>query len=73
MASKPKREEYEKLLKIEFELDSYLCDSKNKLMQMHLVHQYNDIKDATQVVINQIANIEATTVTEIHKRLNLSD
>lgn len=71
MTSKQTRQEYEKLLKVELELDNCLSNNKNKLIEMHLIHQYNNIKDATQVVINQIANIEATTVTEIHKRLGL--
>lgn len=45
-------------------------DSKKKEI-MDLLHEYNEIKDAAQVVIGCIANIEKTTVKEIHQRLNL--
>ncbi|KAI5632111.1 swi5 domain-containing protein [Phthorimaea operculella] len=70
--SKSKREQYEKLLEVEFLLDSYL-DGGVKAILVELLHQYNDIKDATQVVINHIANIEGTTVTAIHERLQLTE
>ncbi|KOB72830.1 Rolly protein [Operophtera brumata] len=68
--SKSKRETYEKLLEIEMNLDKFL-DDKGKHLQVQLLHQYNDVKDATQVVIEHIANLEGTSVTEIHRRLNL--
>lgn len=70
--SKSKREIYDKLSEAETVLDQLLDDKSNKHLQVKLLHQYNDIKDATQVVINHIANIEGTTVSEIHKRLNLN-
>lgn len=68
--SKSKRENYDKLLETEMEIDKFL-DDKGKHLQVQLLHQYNDIKDATQIVINHIANIEGTTVTKVHRRLNL--
>lgn len=67
--SKSKRDTYDKLLEVEMELDKFL--DKGKHLEVQLLHQYNDIKDATQIVINHIANIEGTTVTKIHRRLNL--
>lgn len=68
--SKSKKETYDKLLEIEMNIDKFLED-KGKHLQVQLLHQYNDVKDATQIVIDHIANIEGTTVTEIHQRLNL--
>lgn len=73
MSSKQKKEEYDKLLELDNQLDKILKEPNNKFVQVNLLHQYNDIKDATQVVINYLANIEGTTITEIHKRLNLTD
>lgn len=46
-------------------------EDENKKEIMELLHTYNEIKDAAQVVIGCIANIENTTVKEIHQRLNL--
>ncbi|KAJ0179850.1 hypothetical protein K1T71_004441 [Dendrolimus kikuchii] len=68
--SKPNnnRELYNKLLEDEIKIDN-LCNEKH--IRVQLLHRYNNIKDAAQIVINHIANIEGTTVTEIHKRLNL--
>lgn len=68
--SKSKKEAYDKLVATETMIDQ-LLDEKNKHLNVKLLHQYNDIKDATQIVIHHIANIECTTVTNIHKRLNL--
>lgn len=67
--SKNIRDTYNKLLEAEICIDQLLNDKK--AIQVQLLHQYNDIKDATQVVINHIANIEGVTVTAIHKRLQL--
>lgn len=72
MTSKHKQEIFDKLSKVELELDRLLEDNERSI-KVHLLHQYNDIKDATQIVINYVANVEGTTVTEIHKRLNLCE
>lgn len=69
MASK--QEIYDKLLQTELEISKLIEDGK--LIQVLLLHQYNDIKDAAQIVINHIANVEGTTVNEIHQRLGLND
>lgn len=66
-----KKETYDKLLQTELVIDKLLEDTKQ--IQVLLLHQYNDAKDAAQVVINHIANVEGTTVSEIHKRLGLND
>lgn len=69
--SRSLKESYNKLIEAETALDQML--SEKKYVQVRLLHQYNDIKDAAQVVINHIANLEETTVTEIHKRLQLKE
>ncbi|XP_052753627.1 uncharacterized protein LOC113511925 isoform X2 [Galleria mellonella] len=63
---------YDKLLETEKAIDD-LLDGDNKAFQVLLLHQYNDIKDATQIVINHIANLEDTTITEVHERLQLNN
>ena len=65
------KENYNKLIEAETALDQML--SEKKYVQVRLLHQYNDIKDAAQVVINHIANLEETTITEVHKRLQLKE
>lgn len=67
--SQSKKEVYEKLLQAEVEIDNLISDKK--AFQVMLLHLYNDIKDATQIVIDHIANLEETTVTEVHNRLQL--
>lgn len=70
--SKSKWETFNKLQEIESKIDQLLDGGGNaKAIQVELLHQYNDIKDATQIVIDHIANTEGITVTEIHKRLKL--
>lgn len=46
-------------------------EKSDKKTIMQLMHEYNDIKDATQIIIGNIAEIEQTTVTDIHRLLNL--
>lgn len=69
--SKNLKDLFTKLSDVETQLDQMLSDKK--YIQVQLLHQYNDIKDATQVVINHIANLEEITVTEVHERLQLKD
>lgn len=38
---------------------------------MQLMHQYNDIKDATQVVLGKLSNLEGVTLKEMHLKYNL--
>lgn len=38
---------------------------------MELLHEYNDIKDATQIVLSALANYEGTTIKEMHLKYNL--
>lgn len=71
--SKNKQDTYYKLLEVENKIDQFLQHENTKAIQVQLLHKYNDIKDATQIIINQLANIEGTSVSEIHERLELKD
>lgn len=70
-------EEFEKLLKEQLAMEEMLRrledvdENTRKLKRMELLHKYNDIKDATQVIISRLANLEQVTVAKIHKRYNL--
>ncbi|TFK99354.1 Swi5-domain-containing protein [Pterulicium gracile] len=46
-----------------------------KIVKSHirLLHAYNDVKDAAQVLIGRLATVKETTVTEIHRDLDLPD
>ncbi|KPJ11435.1 hypothetical protein RR48_15074 [Papilio machaon] len=70
--SKNKQIEYKSLLETEFKIDKLLQESC-KSYDVRFLHEYNNIKDAAQVIIGHIANIEGTSVTEIHRRLNLTE
>lgn len=48
-----------------------VAEDERKKEIIDLLHKYNEIKDAAQVVIGCIANIEKTTVKDIHQHLNL--
>lgn len=38
---------------------------------MNLLHEFNDVKDAAQIVIGALANMEGKTIKEIHINYNL--
>lgn len=39
--------------------------------QMELLHKYNSIKDATQEILGYLADIEQSTVSDLHKLYDL--
>lgn len=43
----------------------------NKEKIMHALHEYNDVKDVTQIVLGQLADLYGVTVTELHKKFDL--
>lgn len=43
----------------------------NKERIMQALHEYNDIKDITQMVLGQLAHLYGVTVTELHRKFNL--
>ncbi|KAG7094116.1 hypothetical protein E1B28_007730 [Marasmius oreades] len=46
-----------------------------KIVDNHikLLHRYNEIKDATQMLIGRLANIKEMTVREIHREMDLPE
>lgn len=46
-------------------------DEQRKKEIMDLLHQYNEIKDGTQIIIGALANVENTTIKSLHERYNL--
>lgn len=70
--SNNKRSIYNKLTELEEKLDRMIAND-NKIISVELLHRYNEIKDATQVVIQHIANMEGITVTEVHRRMGLEN
>ncbi|ESK89348.1 rolly protein [Moniliophthora roreri MCA 2997] len=50
-------------------------EDAEKIVDRHikLLHQYNEAKDATQMLIGRLANMKETTVREIHRELNLPE
>lgn len=45
--------------------------TENLEPEMQALHEYNDVKDATQLVLGYLADVENCTVTDLHKRFNL--
>lgn len=58
-------------------LDQQLEDFKKRGIstdlqpQIKALHDYNEMKDLTQVVLGYLANAEKVTITELHVRYNL--
>ena len=79
MDASEKQEVLRKLLNEAIELQPKLhklpknTDDERKSEKMTLLHQYNEIKDATQVIIGALANLEMVTVKSIHQQLNLPE
>ncbi|XP_055843953.1 DNA repair protein SWI5 homolog [Episyrphus balteatus] len=44
-------------------------DQKKEIM--NLLHDFNKIKDATQVVLGALANIDGVTIKDMHLKYNL--
>ncbi|XP_033215269.1 DNA repair protein SWI5 homolog [Belonocnema kinseyi] len=71
-------EEYFKLVKLEEELDDELSKLKTELdlapskeTTMNYLHEYNNIKDATQVVLSALATMREVTIASLHQEFNL--
>lgn len=39
--------------------------------RMKLLHDYNDVKDATQEIIGRLANVKGTTLESLHRSFDL--
>lgn len=62
---------YELEKSLDVELENLKKQKKEKDKIMKALHRYNDIKDATQIVLGRLAIIEGVTVAEIHQNYNL--
>ncbi|KAL4126664.1 hypothetical protein QTP88_010873 [Uroleucon formosanum] len=56
---------------LDIELEKLKMKIKEKDEIMKALHQYNDIKDATQEVLGRLAILEGVTVAEMHRKYNL--
>uniref|UniRef100_A0A6V7LXE5 DNA repair protein SWI5 homolog n=1 Tax=Bracon brevicornis TaxID=1563983 RepID=A0A6V7LXE5_9HYME len=70
--------EYNELLQTEKELDEELKKLRMEIAEgpsvkdtMHDLHEYNDIKDSTQIVLGAMAEMYKSTVAQLHKTFNL--
>jgi len=61
----------EKSLDVELNMLKKKKQEKDEIMKA--LHQYNDIKDATQLVLGRLAIVEGVTVAEIHRKYDLID
>lgn len=62
---------YELNNSLDIELEKLKRKKKEKDEIMNALHQYNDIKDATQEVLGRLAILEGVTVAEMHRKYNL--
>uniref|UniRef100_A0A1I8M9P3 Uncharacterized protein n=1 Tax=Musca domestica TaxID=7370 RepID=A0A1I8M9P3_MUSDO len=46
-------------------------EQERKLEIMQLLHDFNDVKDAAQIVLGALANLECKTIKEMHLIYNL--
>jgi hypothetical protein len=60
-------------LEISLDIEIEILEKKKKERDeiMKALHQYNEIKDATQEVLGRLAIIEGVTVAEMHRKYNL--
>lgn len=71
------QEKYNKLKKQEESLDREISELVSKgvtpdlELQMQALHDYNEMKDLTQMVLGYLADVEETTVVELHERYGL--
>ncbi|KAJ8966895.1 hypothetical protein NQ317_003929 [Molorchus minor] len=67
----------EKLLKEDLQLNKEIEDLQTRGIstdlqpQMQALHEYNEMKDLTQMVLGYLADAEHVTVSELHKRYDL--
>lgn len=71
-------EEHRKLLEDEKKLDNELEELNKTIGEnstsedtMQLLHKYNDVKDAAQIILGAIARVNGVTVASLHEKYNL--
>lgn len=50
--------------------ESHDAEARKK-EKIALLHEYNDVKDATQTIIGAVANIDQVTIKSLHLKYNL--
>ncbi|XP_034238455.1 DNA repair protein SWI5 homolog [Thrips palmi] len=69
--------EFEALRKKEASLDDDISNligiETDVKTVMSLLHKYNEIKDATQIVLGRLASLEGQTLKQVHERFGLED
>ena len=77
--TKEEKRKYFQLVEVERVLDRELSDLRNQEKEfrsteetLDLLHKYNDIRDATQVLMGAIAVAEGSTVRNLYRRYGLS-
>lgn len=48
-----------------------MSEDERKLEKMALLHEYNDVKDATQCIVGALANLECVTIKSLHQKFDL--
>ncbi|XP_037811146.1 DNA repair protein SWI5 homolog [Lucilia sericata] len=48
-----------------------VAPAERKQEIMNLLHEFNDVKDAAQIVIGKLANMQGKTIKELHLEYNL--
>lgn len=78
LLNEKEKKTYLKLLLLEEELDEELSKLRTELdsapskqTTMNYLHEYNNIKDATQVVLGALAQMREVTIASLHKEYNL--
>lgn len=72
LLTEEERREYYRLLEREKILDRQLSDAKAQDAEtMNLLHKYNDIKDITQTILGALADVNGTTIKDLHEHYDL--
>lgn len=78
LLNEKEKDAYLKLLLLEEELDEELSKLRTELdsvpskqTTMNYLHEYNNIKDAAQVVLGALATMREVTIASLHKEYNL--
>lgn len=58
-------------LREQIESETIKSEDEQKKEIMNLLHDFNKIKDATQVVLGALANIDGVTIKDMHLKYNL--
>lgn len=72
-------EEYQALAERESSLDhdisilSTASTPSDVKIVMDLLHRFNEVKDATQIVLGRLASVEGKTLQQMHERFGLND